>query len=251
MEYINTLVATNSVRTTPKDIPNKDDLIKKGVDFTDNKPTFVIDIPTGGAIVRNVKVPSSNIEEIEVIFTTESGRELAPIRGAPTSLPTDKFPAEKVSEIIVKVIKTTDGKAPQDVTLSVIACAEGVTTGRTTSPGKISTLTPSLSPNTIISSRNRYNRKSRNNRCNRNFRHQRYYWKPRNHWKSWNHWKSRNNRIQRNHWKPRNNRIQRNHWKPRNHGKPRNNGIQRNNRNSRHCWNHWNQRYYRNNSEAM
>ena len=257
MEYINTLVATNSVRTTPKDIPNKDDLIKKGVDFTDNKPTFVIDIPTGGAIVRNVKVPSSNIEEIEVIFTTESGRELAPIRGAPTSLPTDKFPAEKVSEIIVKVIKTTDGKAPQDVTLSVIACAEGVTTGRTTSPGKISTLTPSLSPNTIISSRNRYNHTfighvtKENNRCNRNFRHQRYYWKPRNHWKSWNHWKSRNNRIQRNHWNPRNNRIQRNHWKPRNHGKPRNNGIQRNNRNSRHCWNHWNQRYYRNNSEAM
>ena len=125
MEYINTLVATNAVRTSPKDIPDKDDLISKGVDFTDKKPTIVIDVPEGGAIVRDIKVPSSNILEIEVVFKTESGRVTAPIRGSPTSLPKDKFPQEKVSEIVVKVIKTLGDKAPEDVTLSVIACAEG------------------------------------------------------------------------------------------------------------------------------
>ena len=134
MEYIDSLIATDSVKTTPKDIPNKEDLIKKGVDFTDNKPSFVIEVPNGGAIVRDVQVPSKNVAEIEVIFTTKSGQETAPIRGSPTSLPTDKFPTEKVVEIIIKVTKTNDYQSPQDVTLSVIACAEGRVT--TTPTGK-------------------------------------------------------------------------------------------------------------------
>ena len=140
MEYINTLVATNSVRTTPKDIPNKDDLIKKGVDFTDKNPTFVIDVPKGGAIIRDIKVPSSNIAQIEVTFTSESGDKVVKVTGAPTSLPKDEFPADKVGAIVIKVIKTTDGKAPEDVTLSIIACAEGVTTGTTGRPGEIFSL---------------------------------------------------------------------------------------------------------------
>ena len=124
MEYINTLVATHSVRATPKDIPNKGDLISKGVDFTDKNPTLVIEVPKGGAIVRDIKVPSSNVEEIEVVFTTPYGDEKVVVRGAPTSLPKEQFPQGKVTEIVVKVTKTSDGKAPADVTLSVIACAE-------------------------------------------------------------------------------------------------------------------------------
>ena len=134
MEYINTLIETDSVKTLPKDIPDKHDLITKGVDFTDKKPAFVIDVPKGGAIVRDIKLPSTNVKEIEVTFTTKSGRETTPIKGAPTSLPTNQFPTEKVVEIVVKVIKTTDNESPKDVTLSVIACAEGTVT--TTSTGK-------------------------------------------------------------------------------------------------------------------
>jgi hypothetical protein len=134
MEYIDSLIATDSVKTTPKDIPNKEDLIKKGVDFTDNQPSFVIDVPNGGAIVRDIQVPSKNVQEIEVTFTTRSGQETTPIRGSPTSLPTDKFPTEKVVEIVVKVTKTNDYQPPKDVTLSIIACAEGTVT--TTSIGK-------------------------------------------------------------------------------------------------------------------
>jgi hypothetical protein len=132
MEYINTLIATDSVETQPDDIKNKKDLITKGVDFSSTKPSFVIDVPNGGAIVRDIVVFSSNIDEIEVVFTTESDRESSPIRGAPTSLPTKEFPTEKVIEIVIKVKKTTDGNAPKDVTLSVIACAEGTTTTRST-----------------------------------------------------------------------------------------------------------------------
>jgi hypothetical protein len=134
MEYINTLIETDSVRSTPTDVLNKQDFVTKGIDFTDENPTIVIEIPSGGTVVRDVKVASSNIVEIEVIFTTESGHETSPVRGAPTSLPTDEFPTEQVSEIIIKVIKTSDDSAPEDVTLSVITCAEGTTSG--TSEGK-------------------------------------------------------------------------------------------------------------------
>ena len=134
MEYINTLIETNSVKTQPDDIPDKEDLVTKGVDFTDRTPSFIIDIPEGGAVVRNVHLPSTNVAEIEVVFITVSGRETAPIRGGPSSLPTKEFPTEKVSEITIKVTKTTGGNAPQDVTLSVTACAEGSVT-TTTTPG--------------------------------------------------------------------------------------------------------------------
>jgi len=132
MEYINTLIAIDSVEVKPNDISNKQDLISKGVDFSDLKPVFVIDIPTGGAIVRDVKLKSSNVVEVQVTFTSESGVELTPIVGSPTSLPAEQFPTEKVSEVVIKVTKTTNGNAPQDVTLSVTACAEGLTTVTTT-----------------------------------------------------------------------------------------------------------------------
>ncbi len=128
MEYINTLIDTNSVKTVPTDISDKQDLITNGVDFTDKMPSFVIDVPNGGAIVRDIKLSSTNVEEIEVVFTTKSGRGTTPIRGAPTSLPTNQFPIEEVVEIVIKVKKTTDDQSPKHVTLSVIACAEGVTT---------------------------------------------------------------------------------------------------------------------------
>jgi hypothetical protein len=136
MEYINTLIATDSVKTQPDDITDKQDLIKKGVDFTYEKPSFIINVPNGGAIVRDIVVFSSNVAEIEVVFTTASGRGSTPIRGAPTSLPTNEFPTEKITEIVIKVKKTTDNNSPKDVTLSIIACAEGI---NTTTPAGIPT----------------------------------------------------------------------------------------------------------------
>ncbi len=128
IEYINNLIATDSVKTQPDDITNKQDLITNGVDFTSEKPSFIINVPNGGAIVRDIKIFSSNVAKIEVVFTTESGSQSSPIQGAPTSLPTNNFPTEKVTEIVIKVKETTDSNAPKDVTLSVIICAEGTTT---------------------------------------------------------------------------------------------------------------------------
>ena len=135
MEYIVSLIATNSVKTLPNDISNKSDLISKGVDFTDKNPTIKIDIPNDGAIVRDIDLTSNNVAQIEVIFIDAQDRQTSPIQGGPTSLPTSQFPKEKVTNIIINILKTTDDNAPEDVTLSVVACAEGKTT--TLSPSNI------------------------------------------------------------------------------------------------------------------
>ena len=135
MEYIDTLVSTNSVKILPNDITNKRDLISKGVDFTDKNPSIQIDLPNDGAVVRDIDVTSNNVAQIEVTLITQQGRKVGPIEGGPTSLPTSQFPTEKVVNIIVKIVKTTDNDAPGGVTLSVIACAEGKST--TVSPSNI------------------------------------------------------------------------------------------------------------------
>jgi hypothetical protein len=132
-EYIDTLIATGSVEITPNDLSNKEDLITKGADCIDKKPSFLISIPKG-ALVRDMKINSYNLVQVEVIFTLVSGHETVPISGSPTSLPTNKFPEQRVNDIVIKVIETTDDEAPKGVTLSVTICAEGMTTA--TSAGK-------------------------------------------------------------------------------------------------------------------
>ena len=135
MEYIDMLIATNSVTTKPDNITNKADFINNGVDFLYNNPTVTIDIPSGGAVVHNVKVPSSNVEDIMVTFTTKSGVDTQPVRGSPTALPTDHFPTENVVQIEIVFLQTTDNQPPKNVTLSVDACGPPTTAGIT--EGKI------------------------------------------------------------------------------------------------------------------
>lgn len=145
MEYINTLVAINAIRTTPSDVYNKRDFVTKGVDFTTQQSTVVIDVPSNGAVVRNVKVSSANVARIEVILTIESSGATVSIRGAPTALPADEFPTDKVKQIVIKFLNTVDDNAPQDVVLSIIACAEGsviTSTTSTTASTSAATTTP-------------------------------------------------------------------------------------------------------------
>ncbi|CAF1077448.1 unnamed protein product [Adineta steineri] len=135
MEYIVTLLESNAVQTKPQQVSNIKDLDKKGVDFTDEKPTIVMKVPQNGAIVRNIELSSTNVKEIEVVFKTISGSETTPIRGSPSNLPSNKFPTDHVVEITITITETSDEKAPKSVRLSIIACAPGVTpsTGITTS----------------------------------------------------------------------------------------------------------------------
>ena len=133
MEYIGTLVDHNAVSTTPEKVANTKDFISKGVDFNEEHPIVEIDMPNGGAIVNDVKLSSTNVNEIIVEFTTTIGSETT-VQGSPTHLPTADFPTVTVKKIVIKVISTIDNQAPKDVTLSVIACAPDLTT--TVSQGK-------------------------------------------------------------------------------------------------------------------
>jgi hypothetical protein len=128
MEYIDTLIGVNAVSSQPDDIPNKFDFIRRGVDFTNEKPVIEIDIPGQGAIVHDLKIGSTNLVEIIVHFTTNTGYVTSPIQGSPKALPTSRFPSGKVSKIVIEFTKTEDNASPKDVTLSVIACAPAPTT---------------------------------------------------------------------------------------------------------------------------
>jgi hypothetical protein len=127
-DYIETLISTNSIRIRPNDASDKQDLITKGLDLTDEQPSFKIDLPEGGLIVRDVKISSLNIIKVEIVFITESGTDTKTIQGMPTSLPTNEFPIERIGEILIKVLETTSSESPKQVKLSVIACAETSTT---------------------------------------------------------------------------------------------------------------------------
>ncbi|CAF3340323.1 unnamed protein product, partial [Rotaria sp. Silwood2] len=161
MEYIETLIGSNAVTTSPEDISNKNDLISRGVDFVDKNPRIIINIPKDGAIIRDIKVPSANLNEVTVIFTTILGVVVGPILGSPTSLPADEFPTERVAKIIIDLTSTMQDSPPKGVTLSIVACAPGTTTAMTegtTSIGRESTETipigatmPGETETTIIS----------------------------------------------------------------------------------------------------
>ena len=127
-EVIEILVTSNLIQIRPDNLNNKEDLISKGLDFNTSTPTFEIDLPKRGAIVRDVQLHSKNIDEVEVVFVVESGRLTAPIRGSPSALPKDEFPTEKVRDITINILSTTDHSSPQDVTLSVIVCGEDLPT---------------------------------------------------------------------------------------------------------------------------
>ena len=131
MEYIGTLLDSNAVEVVTEEINDVNDFLKKGVNFVDQTPVIVINVPSKGAIVRDVKVPSENVAQISVTLTTDKGVTLAPITGKPTSLPKQKFPTDKVKKIVIEILATTDNESPKGVTLSVVACAPGITTATT------------------------------------------------------------------------------------------------------------------------
>ena len=127
IELIKTLVAANLIDVSPN-VTRKEDLISKGVNFTEDSVSFVIRLPGDGAVVRDVKLASSNVVKIEVTFILSVSGTRKVIRGSPTALPENEFPTEEVQSIIIKVIKTSDDLCARNVRLSVIVCSESLTT---------------------------------------------------------------------------------------------------------------------------
>jgi hypothetical protein len=127
-EYIETLLSTNSITISPDNTLNKQDLVTNGLNFADTNPSFIIDLPEGGLIIRGVTLPSLNILTVQIVFQPESGTNSTTLQGSPTSLPVNEFPTEKIGQIIINVIETLNGTSPSQVTLSVTVCSEPSTT---------------------------------------------------------------------------------------------------------------------------
>jgi hypothetical protein len=128
IEYIETLVSTKAIRIRPYDTPNKQDLITNGLDITYATPTFQINFPEGGLIIRDVKLSSLNIIKVQIVFVPDLGEDSTLIEGSATALPLNEFPTERIGEIIIKVIETTNGTSLSRVTLSVKVCGQEATT---------------------------------------------------------------------------------------------------------------------------
>jgi hypothetical protein len=127
-EYIETLLSTNSISIKPDNTLNKQDLVTNGLDFADTNPSFIINLPEGGLIIRGVTLPSLNILTVQIVFQPELGTNSTTLQGPPTSLPVNEFPTEKIGQIIINVIETLNGTSPSQVTLSVTVCSEPSTT---------------------------------------------------------------------------------------------------------------------------
>jgi hypothetical protein len=132
VELIQTLVSAQLIQITPN-VSNIEDVISVGIDFSDLGAQFDIELLDDGAVVHDLKLPSLNVVQVEVVFILVSGGSSAPILGAPTSLPKNEFPADKVRKISVKVLATSDGQFPKGVRLSVIVCSESSSTVTKTS----------------------------------------------------------------------------------------------------------------------
>jgi hypothetical protein len=128
IEYIETLVSTNAIRIRPYDSPSKQDLVTNGLNIAYATPVFQVNLPEGGLIIRDVKLPSLNIVKVQIVFVPDLGTPSTSIEGSPTALPLNEFPTESIGEIIIKVIETVNGTSPSQVTLSVKACGQEPTT---------------------------------------------------------------------------------------------------------------------------
>lgn len=120
-ELIQWLLKTNSI--TFDDTSNIKDLITNGVNFQETNPSIVIHIPFGGTQIQNIKLRSTNVHEIQLTFTTETGEKLKSIRTQLNNLKNQHFPRQKVIKLVIKILKTTDNDTPKGVTLSIEGCA--------------------------------------------------------------------------------------------------------------------------------
>ena len=119
-----------------------------GVDFTSTDASITISFPSDiTPILVSVSVPNTNtnVVEIIVIITAPDGTVLFNQTSPPGTTSVTGFPVEPLPEgsTLTVIPVTADGSAPQNVTLSVIACYTPSTAATVVSTGTV--------PPTVIS----------------------------------------------------------------------------------------------------
>jgi len=135
---------------TPTDVPQAQKVqfqptSRQGVSFPETEKTPTITVTFGKpAEVQSVKIPlnktpDANVEQFEVTFYSPNGTKInvQPILSTPSANGDKNHPAHldssqipsntPVSQIDIKVVKTTDKQSPKGVVLEIIACTESFT----------------------------------------------------------------------------------------------------------------------------
>ena len=123
-QYINNVTINGAIDgTEPSDLnPGQ-----PGVDFTSPNASITISFPSDiTPIIVNVSVPNTNtnVDQINVIITAPDGTVLFNQTSPPGTTSVTGFPVEPLPEgsTLTVIPVTADGSAPENVTLSVIAC---------------------------------------------------------------------------------------------------------------------------------
>ena len=153
-QYIDTVTIIGAVDgTEPSDLnPGQ-----PGVDFTSSNASITISFPSDVTpIIVNVSVPNTNtnVVEIIVIITAPDGTVLFNQTSPSDTNTVTGFPVEPLPEgsTLTVIPVTADGSAPENVTLSVLACYTPSTAITTVTTGTAPPTTSVTSPTVIISS---------------------------------------------------------------------------------------------------
>jgi len=144
-QYIdNVIIIGAPENTTPSDLAPG----SSGVDFTSTDASITISFPSDVTpIIVNVSVPNTNTNVVEIIvtITAPDGTVLFNQTSPPGTNSVTGFPVEPLPEgsTLIVIPVTVDGSAPENVTLSVIACYTPSTAATVVSTGTV--------PPTIVS----------------------------------------------------------------------------------------------------
>jgi hypothetical protein len=150
MEAVDETTSQNIV-VTPTDVPQEQKVqfqptSTQGVSFPETETTPTITVTFGQpADVQSVKIPlhktpGANVEQFEVTFYSPNGNKIndQPISSVPSAKGDKNQPAHldstqipsntPVSQLDIKIVKTTDNQSPKGVVLDIKACT-GSTTG--------------------------------------------------------------------------------------------------------------------------
>jgi len=152
-QYINNVTINGAPENTQPSDLNPD---QPGVDFTSPNASIIVSFPSDVTpIIVNVSVPNTNtnVVEIIVVITAPNGTVLFNQTSPPGTNSVTGFPVEPLPEgsVLTVIPVTADGSAPENVTLSVIACytpstaTTMVSTGSTPPTVSSSTATISVS----------------------------------------------------------------------------------------------------------
>jgi hypothetical protein len=149
MQAVDETTSKNIV-VTPTDVPQAQKVqfrptSTQGVSFPETETTPTITFTFGKpADVQSVKIPlhktpGANVEQFEVTFYSPNGNKIndQPILSIPSGQDNKNQPAHldstqlpsntPVSQLDIKVVKTTDNQSPKGVVLEINACTESFT----------------------------------------------------------------------------------------------------------------------------